>query len=559
MSAASSVQNPAAAHVPVYQQPSLQRHLFILVLLAAMGAFAMAWGLSPVFDARAGGPGQGVYEVPTPTLVPGTGAIVGLAWHDMNNNGLLEAGEPPLAGMLLSLAKPNGTVVATALTGNDGRYRLGDLDPGLYQLTATAPPGYQLTTTGVLGVYVSAGNMLAIDFGAQFIPTPTPTATPVPRLDTDSATFLWCGSVIRGSTRDAANNVSSYACRPHWRENGPEVIYRLELNRTQLFTAELRDATADLDLFLLRTAFPDSCVAAGDTYLSLQISPGLYYLVIDGYDNAVGDFTLKVECPLGVQATATPTLTPSPTPTVTPTFTPGPTATPTATPIPRRFYLPVIIRQPVSVVGPPSVVVFQQGLQGYGGAADTTLSAWQPDTALGESPRLSLRYNQQTAETTHMAPLLRFDLSLLPANVQVISATLTLSVVELERPEDIRGEVYGLLVPWRSETATWRQRDTGLAWNRPGAQGAGSDHMAWRSDGQLINSGSRWVTFDVSTLVRGWLAQPLSNFGLVILAQPGESGSNLQVDFASSEYGEVNLRPKLTVAYLVPLAASTGR
>ena len=83
--------------------------------------------------------------------------------------------------------------------------------------------------------------------------------------------------------------------------------------------------------------------------------------------------------------------------------------------------------------------------------------------------------------------------------------------------------------------------------------------MAWRTDSQLINSSGRWTTFDVSALVRNWTAQPWSNYGVVILAQAGESGSNLQVDFASSEYGEASLRPKLTVAYLMPLAASSQR
>lgn len=530
-----------------------------LALFVALGAFGFWRVLGAKADLHAAGSGLLGQQVPSPTLVPGTGAIVGLAWQDLNGNGVQEAGELPLAGMLLSLAQPNGTVVATAFTGDDGRYRLANVEPGLYQLSATPPVGYQLTTLDRYSVYVSAGTVLSIDFGAQFVPTPTPTATPVPRLDTDSATFIWCGSVIRGSTWNATNHVSSYACRPHWPETGGEVIYRVELNRTQFLTAALMTATADFDLFLLRTAFPDSCVAAGDNYLSLQASPGLYYLVVDGYNGAVGDFTLRVECPLEVQATPTPTLTPSPTPTVTPTFTPGPTATPTATPVPRRLYLPLVLRYPPTPVGPPSVLIFQQGVQGYRGVVDTTLSAWQPDAVLNESPRLSLRYNQQTAETTHMAPLLRFDLGLLPTGSQIVSATLMLYVIELERPQDIRGEVYGMLAPWRSETATWRQRDTGLSWNRPGAQGAGSDHMAWRSDVQLINSSGRWVTFDVSALVRFWATQPLSNYGMVILAQAGESGSNLQVDFASSEYGEVSLRPKLTVAYLMPVAAAGGR
>ena len=45
------------------------------------------------------------------------------------------------------------------------------------------------------------------------------------------------------------------------------MVYRIELDQSQPVSATLLEADADLDLFLLRYAYPDSCIAAGDNSL----------------------------------------------------------------------------------------------------------------------------------------------------------------------------------------------------------------------------------------------------------------------------------------------------
>ena len=82
----------------------------------------------------------------TATLLPGTGAIAGWAWDDVNGNGQREGAEPPLPGLNVTLANAAGQTIATALSGADGSYRLGNLVPGLYRLTGAPPLGYHLTT-----------------------------------------------------------------------------------------------------------------------------------------------------------------------------------------------------------------------------------------------------------------------------------------------------------------------------------------------------------------------------------------------------------------------------
>jgi hypothetical protein len=169
-------------------------------------------------------------------------------------------------------------------------------------------------------------------------PTPTATATEtlLPSLDIDNAGVATCGSTIQGDTHTGANNVSSYACQPWAAEPGPEVVYRIVLGHTQQLRASFVTTAADLDLFLLPSGNPAECLAAGDNALAYEPLPGTYYLAVDGYQGAAGNFAVQVSCPPDPQATATPTLTPPPAPAVTltvmPASTPGRSPTQTSPP-----------------------------------------------------------------------------------------------------------------------------------------------------------------------------------------------------------------------------------
>ncbi len=55
------------------------------------------------------------------------------------------------------------------------------------------------------------------------------------------------------------------------------------------------------------------------------------------------------------------------------------------------------------------------------------------------------------------------------------------------------------------------------------------------------------VSFDVTSLVQGWVNDGAGNEGMVLKSTV--SDGYVEYQFASSEYGTVNLRPKLTVTY----------
>ena len=96
-------------------------------------------------------------------------------------------------------------------------------------------------------------------------------------------------------------------------ETGPERVYALSLDANEPVMVELiyPPQGPDLDIFLLSGALPSMCLAYGDRYLNYTTnSAGVYYLVVDGYQGAIGSFDLHVACP--ARPTPTPVSTPTP-------------------------------------------------------------------------------------------------------------------------------------------------------------------------------------------------------------------------------------------------------
>ena len=74
--------------------------------------------------------------------------VEGMAFLDANYNGLYDQGEAPLAGVDVEIYKANGDLVASAISGEDGVFRLTALRPNDYRLRVILPDdGSTFTTT----------------------------------------------------------------------------------------------------------------------------------------------------------------------------------------------------------------------------------------------------------------------------------------------------------------------------------------------------------------------------------------------------------------------------
>jgi hypothetical protein len=84
--------------------------------------------------------------------VPCTGSIGDFVWDDLNGDGIQDAGEPGIAGVLVTLYDAGLTPIAATATDSAGAYLFTDLCAGRYNVgvdESTLPVGYVPTLTNV--------------------------------------------------------------------------------------------------------------------------------------------------------------------------------------------------------------------------------------------------------------------------------------------------------------------------------------------------------------------------------------------------------------------------
>jgi hypothetical protein len=127
----------------------------------------------------------------TTTTIPATGSIGDLVWEDRNSNGVQDAGEPGIAGVVVELFDADtDTLLGIRVTDANGNYLFEDLEPGDYYLVFTLPSAdddfispnlggnpaldSDADNTGTIGrttsiITVVAGQDLTWDAGVAFV------------------------------------------------------------------------------------------------------------------------------------------------------------------------------------------------------------------------------------------------------------------------------------------------------------------------------------------------------------------------------------------------------
>ncbi|MBI5292462.1 MAG: DNRLRE domain-containing protein, partial [Chloroflexi bacterium] len=131
--------------------------------------------------------------------------------------------------------------------------------------------------------------------------------------------------------------------------------------------------------------------------------------------------------------------------------------------------------------------------------------------------------------------LLRFDLSGIPANATITSATLSLWLTDDFSDNAGAFNVYRVKRAWTEDGATWNAAAAGSNWNTPGldlttdAEGAA---IASRVMTASAANGEKQWTLDAAK-VQEWVSGALANNGLLLRAGVEQ---NDQYRFASSDY-----------------------
>ncbi|HEY65990.1 MAG TPA: DNRLRE domain-containing protein, partial [Caldilineae bacterium] len=169
---------------------------------------------------------------------------------------------------------------------------------------------------------------------------------------------------------------------------------------------------------------------------------------------------------------------------------------------------------------------------------DTYLMARDPDKAHDLDPVLPI--------SNRTVVLFRFDLSGLPEDADVVSANLALWVDSRSAPVPLDVAAHRLIRAWE-DGATWYMAAPGRPWQLAGAKGD-LDRGEVLSR-QTLSRPGQWYMWDLTPALREWAIRPVGTLH-ILLAAEGEA--SVEYYFASSEWDEVKLRPRLTIRYREP-------
>lgn len=207
--------------------------------------------------------------------------------------------------------------------------------------------------------------------------------------------------------------------------------------------------------------------------------------------------------------------------------------------------------------------------------ADATLFQANPNNNLGDGGTIMAGGRPKDGSLNKTRGVLRFDLSSLPENVLITSATLTLKVLDTPSPAvNSIFDVRRLLVSWGNEgigsdrsgggpaafnQVTWNNRFFGgFTWSSPGGV-SGVDFSSALSASQNV-AGNGTYNFSGANLladVRGWYASPANNFGLMLMSESETVGRTVR-RFGSREAGAFNA-PSLNLQFTtVPEPGTLG-
>lgn len=98
------------------------------------------------------------------------GSIGDYVWYDTDKDGIQDSGEPPLAGVTVTLYNAAGAVIGSTITDNQGKYTFNDLPAGTYSVGFTPP-------IGMVGSPQTTGTATGSDMSPTTFRTPSLTLT----------------------------------------------------------------------------------------------------------------------------------------------------------------------------------------------------------------------------------------------------------------------------------------------------------------------------------------------------------------------------------------------
>ncbi|WP_437654684.1 DNRLRE domain-containing protein [Sorangium sp. So ce1182] len=174
--------------------------------------------------------------------------------------------------------------------------------------------------------------------------------------------------------------------------------------------------------------------------------------------------------------------------------------------------------------------------RGAGPASVADAVLWQIAPSWNDGANVTLSTGTSAAGGLRRS-LLRFDLSTVPSNARVVSASLSLS--QTYKTVDSAVRVHRVTSAWEESTVTWA------------SFGAAFDPAAAASF--VSGGGSGFRSSEITELAQAWVSGGAENHGVLIEEDPVQ-----RTDFRSSEKAHVEDRPKLDLCYVIPDDGGAG-
>ncbi|HWO21775.1 MAG TPA: DNRLRE domain-containing protein [Kofleriaceae bacterium] len=156
---------------------------------------------------------------------------------------------------------------------------------------------------------------------------------------------------------------------------------------------------------------------------------------------------------------------------------------------------------------------------------DTELLREFPDDNYGDQDHFSV--------DDFESGVLSFDLSAVPPGLVLVKAALRVVTFDEASPDGGTVLVYRVLESWDERTATWRQRSANSQWTGDGASPPSRDPEPVAE----LRPRQPFTPYEIELppdVVKGWLADPASNFGLTFV----RGTSTRHVHIATRETGQ---------------------
>ena len=145
--------------------------------------------------------------------------------------------------------------------------------------------------------------------------------------------------------------------------------------------------------------------------------------------------------------------------------------------------------------------------------------------------------------------LLKFDLSAIPLNAYVFSASLSIYDLGTDLSSDLPVSIYSILQNWIELQATWNERTTGVSWSGAGCSVDNADYNPNPITTQTISFATvQWYNFNVAYQAQNWI-WGTSNYGFLLANLSPSLFFGPNKEFYSRNFGTPASRPKLTIVY----------